>query len=363
MPRFANSELIQKSPSRWVHIDKLIMLTSAFMYSIVDIVISFEGFSFNDLSDEEKGSYGAVLGFLGSFFMYATLSECLSSHSRYKNSVNKYHRLNLKLDLYQTELAKDKSKICWEYLPFNLKEDLTGGRLLTTEIINKVFPSEGKVDFEMYLFLAWEQYVAKEEKKNKIFHTFQLSNKCCKFPILGSNYALLSMFVVDLVVSVWGLDTFENTKVHYPLIFSSAFLVLMAAGFKLVNWSQKQILANDKPEFLTKKFYKLRSLLEQYRLSQPDVRVEFVRPFSIGLLYESEVVGDGGLNGGLQNSLADSNWMQSSLTGSRELRNPLAGSGELQNSLADSSWMQSSLTGSSRSLNSLTEPLTGDFAA
>ncbi len=288
MQEFTGSKLTQKNTSRWVHLDKLVMLMAAFVYSIVDLIISFKGVSLNELSEDERSSYGAVLAFLSSFFIYATFSEFTNSHKRYKHSVNKYHRLGVKLGLYQAELARDKSKMHWESLCFNLKSELVGGGHLTTEIINKVFPSEGKVDFEMYLFLAWEQYVAKREHINKMFHLIRVSNSCCKVPTLGSNYALLSMFLVDLVLSAWGLDPFENTKIYYPPIFLAVFLVLMGAGFKLVNWSQKQMIANDKPEFLTKKFHKLRSLLEQYRLSHPEVRVEFIKVFSIGELDESK---------------------------------------------------------------------------
>jgi hypothetical protein len=292
MPRYVSSKLIQKNSSRWVHLDKLVMLMAAFTYSIVDLIISFKGVSLNELSEDERSSYGVALALLSSFFIYATFSEFTNSHKRYKHSVNKYHRLNLKLGVYQAELKRDKSKMHWEYLPFNLKADITGGKVLNQDLIAKVFPSEGEIDFEMYLFLAWEQFVAKKQNLNKVFHLTRVSNRCCKVPILSSNYALLSMFLVDLVLSIWGLDPFENTKVHYPIIFLSVFLVLMAGGFKLVNWSQNQMLANDKPEFIKKKFYKLRSLLEQYRLSHPDIRVEFVKVFSTGVLDRSNDLSD-----------------------------------------------------------------------
>ena len=293
MPKYKTSNLTQLSSSKWVHLDKLVMLMAAFVYSIVDLVISFEGVSLNELSEDERSSYGAVLAFLSSFFIYATFSEFTNNHKRYTHSVNKYHRLNLKLGVYQAELKRDKSKMHWEYLPFNLKADITGGKVLSQDLIAKVLPNEGEIDFEMYLFLAWEQFVAKKQKLNKVFHLTRVSNRCCKVPVLSSNYALLSMFLVDLVLSVWGLDPFENTKVHYPIIFLSVFLVLMGGGFKLVNWSQNQVLANDKPEFIKKKFYKLRSLLEQYRLSHPEVRVKFVNVLSIGVLDDNKSHADG----------------------------------------------------------------------
>lgn len=293
MPRYKALNLTQLSSSRWVHLDKLVMLMAAFVYSIVDLIISFEGVSLDDISEDERSSYGAVLAFLSSFFIYATFSEFTNNHKLYKNSVKKYHRLKLKLGGYQKELKCGKSLMEWAQLRAYLKKDITVDKAQNLDLIDKVLPNEGEIDFELYLFLAFEQFVAKKQKRNKVLHLTQISNRCCKVPLLSTNYALLSMFLVDLILSVWGLDPFENTKVHYPIIFLSVFLVLMAGGFKLVNWSQNQVLANDKPEFLKKKFYKLRSLLEQYRLSHPEKRVKFVNVLSIGVLDDNNPPADG----------------------------------------------------------------------
>ena len=80
MPRYKTSELTQLNSSKWVHLDKLVMLMAAFVYSIVDLIISFEGVSLDELSEDERSSYGAVLAFLSSFFIYATFSEFTNNH-------------------------------------------------------------------------------------------------------------------------------------------------------------------------------------------------------------------------------------------------------------------------------------------
>ena len=230
----------------------LIPVTGVFAYAILDVLFVLDGFRSSHFSNEEKKAYASVISIFSLLFIYSAFSEYKHNYAKFKLAEKKNLRLDKRIELYKQELMRENNNMRWEYLPFNIKKDIsnleTPNQLLEDKV-SRIFPKKNQIDIDSYFYLSWERHVAKKKAANKIFHYQN------KIPLLHADYALLTMFSIDFNLSIWCLNAFNKPK---------------------LEWIHDKDIINEKSKFRKNKFRKIQHLLDQYRISNPNESLVFV---------------------------------------------------------------------------------------
>lgn len=251
----------------------LIPVTGVFAYAILDVLFVLDGFRSAHFSNEEKKVYASVISIFSILFIYSAFSEYRRNYTTYNISLKKNARRDERIKIYKQELIRNNNDMKWEYLPFNLKKDITNIKTpnkLLEHKVKKIFPRKNHIDIDYYLFLSWERHVAKKKLVNKMIH-YENS-----MPLLHADYALLTMFSIDFNLSIWCLNAFNKPKLEYPIIFLSGFIFIMLIGSKTLSWIHDKNIIDEKSKFRKNKFRKIQHLLDQYKISNPDEALVFI---------------------------------------------------------------------------------------
>jgi hypothetical protein len=270
-----------------MHLPQITLLGAGFGYAVLDIFINVNAFRSAKLDDNQKEAYYSVISIFAILFIHAAFSDYKHNFIKCKAAIKKNKRPDKRILLYQKELMQQNSdnmqnkmqnQMLWEFLPFNIKKEISGPKdsdRLEVDKINKIFPDKNHINLENYFYLSWEQYVKKKNYENRVIHYARYFNNRIRLPIWHSDYALLTMFSIDLNLSIWCMEFFNKPDVKYPSIFLSNFIIIMLLGSKFISWRQKRIIVSNKSPFRKKKFIKIQHLIDKCLISNPQEKIVF----------------------------------------------------------------------------------------